>query len=135
MESITFLLQQLMKIPTALMFEANNYVHILQEDLKKFSKLHKANDYPIETYTDLLKDHARVKNGVQELFFEDNLLMGPFVVRVKELRDSLIKKVDDLNQVLFKQIKHKIENSTKKIESTVETVLKTIRNENYKNIE
>ena len=124
-----------MKVPTALMNEANNYSSIMQEDLKKFKKLHQANDYPIETYTDLLDDHARAEKEVQELFFEDTLVMGPFVIRVKELRDSLIKKINDLDQVLYTQIKRKIVASTKKIESTVENVLAVIRNENFKDIE
>ena len=127
MESITFLLQQLMKVPTALLAEASNYVHIMQENEKKFRQLHKANDYPIETYTGLLDDHARAKKEVQELFFEDTLLMGPFVIRVKDIRDALLKKISDLDQVLYTQIKRKIVNSTLKIEQTVENVLKKIR--------
>lgn len=40
MESITFLLQQLMKVPLALAAEAGNYSHVMQEDIKKFKKTH-----------------------------------------------------------------------------------------------
>ena len=117
------------------MAEAGNYAHIMNEDIKKFKKLHQANDYPIETYKDLLDSHVRAKKEVEELFFEDTLLLGPFVIRVKDLRDSLLKKISDLDQVLFTQIKRKIVASTHQIESTVEDVLKVIRNENFKNIE
>ena len=61
--------------------------------------------------------------------------MGPFVIRVKELRDSLIKKINALDEVLFTQIKRKIVASTQKIETTVQDVLAVIRNENIKDIE
>ena len=135
MESITFLLQQLMKVPLALAAEAGNYSHIMQEDIKKFKKTHQQNDYPIEIYTGLLASHSKAKRELEELFFEDTLLMGPFVIRVKELRDSLIKKINALDEVLFTQIKRKIVASTQKIETTVQDVLAVIRNENIKDIE
>ena len=61
--------------------------------------------------------------------------MGPFVIRVKDLRDALVKKIGDLDQVLYTQIKRKIVNSTLKIEQIVEDVLKKIRNETFKDIE
>ena len=86
-------------------------------------------------YTSLLASHSKAKDELEELFFEDTLLMGPFVIRVKELRDALIKKINALDEVLFTQIKRKIVASTQKIEATVQDVLAVIRNENIKDIE
>ena len=107
----------------------------MQGHIKKFQKTHQQNDYPIEIYTGLLASHSKAKRELEELFFEDTLLMGPFVIRVKELRDSLIKKINALDEVLFTQIKRKIVASTQKIETTVQDVLAVIRNENIKDIE
>ena len=41
---------------------------------------------------------------INELFYEDTLLLGPIVVKVGKLRDKFKSKVDELNDVLIKKI-------------------------------
>lgn len=37
--------------------------------------------------------------------FEDNLQLGPFIVEVGKLRLKLLKKLDELQQILFEAVK------------------------------
>ena len=38
---------------------------------------------------------------INELFYEDTLLLGPIVVKVGKLRDKFTSKVDELNDVIL----------------------------------
>ena len=60
---------------------------------------------------------------INELFYEDTLLLGPIVVKVGKLRDKFKSKVDELNDVLIKKIQEKVEESKKQIVDEVENVL------------
>ena len=73
---------------------------------------------------------------INELFYEDTLLLGPIVVKVGKLRDKFKSKVDELNDVLIKKIQEKVEESKKQIVDEVENVLQKIDvNRKYENIE
>ena len=42
------------------------------------------------------------------MFFEDELLLGPFAVEVGKLRTKLLKKLDDLTKVLYECVTKKV---------------------------
>ena len=50
---------------------------------------------------------------IQELFYEDTLLLGPIVVKVGKLRAKFEAKIEELDQVLLKKIQEIVEESKK----------------------
>lgn len=61
----------------------------------------------------MLAANKLTEDDIEELFYEDSLLMGPFVVRVGDLKKRLFKKLRDQNAVLLEQIKRRVDQSTK----------------------
>ena len=132
---ITQLLRCLFKVLTALLEASNEYAHILAENIKEFTRKQKSSDTTVAAYQKVLQENKRIANEIEVLFYEDSLRMGPFVVRVGDLKKRLNKKLNELNKVLLEQIKRKVDQSKQQIGTEVDEVLKIIRKQNYKNIE
>ena len=107
----------------------------MSENIKDFTRKQKSSDMTVEAYQKALKDNKRKEQEIDQLFFEDSLLLGPIVARVGDLKKRLKKKLAELNRVLLEQIKKKVEASKQLIGEEVDNVLKVIRRHSYKNIE
>jgi hypothetical protein len=59
-------------------------------------------------YQELLLNYKRQRSDIEEIFFEEKLLLGPFIVEVGKLRKKLIKRLDELQQILGECIKKKV---------------------------
>lgn len=134
-ENITQLLQRLFKVLESLLECANEYSHILEVDLKEFKKRQQSDTITVEQYSNELEGFKRKRDEIDELLFEDALQLGPFVVRVGDLKQRLQDKIQKLNEILLLQIKKKVEESKQQIIKEVSGVLDIIRKTNYKNIE
>ena len=107
----------------------------MSENTKDFTRKQKSSDMTVEAYQKALKDNKRKEQEIDELFFEDSLLLGPIVARVGDLKKRLKKKLAELNRILLEQIKKKVEASKQLIGEEVDNVLQVIRRHSYKNIE
>ena len=123
------------RVLEALIESSQEYAHILSENIKDFTRKQKSSDMTVEAYQKALKDNKRKEQEIDQLFFEDSLLLGPIVARVGDLKKRLKKKLAELNRVLLEQIKKKVEASKQLIGEEVDNVLKVIRRHSYKNIE
>ena len=132
---IQSLLKMLFKVLHALVDSTKEYSDILKVDIKAFTRKHKNSDLSVEEYSQILEENKRRSNEIDELFFEDSLLMGPIVARVGDLKKRLKKKLGELNKVLLEQIKKKVVAAKEKIGEEVDNVLAIIRKQSYKNIE
>ena len=107
----------------------------MQEDRKDFLRRQKSADLEVEGYQKILQDNKKQEEEIDELFYEDSLLLGPLVIRVGDLKKRLKKKLSEMNKVLLEQIKRKVEDSKKMIGTEVDNVLSIIKKQDYKNIE
>lgn len=123
------------RVLEALIESSQEYAHVLSENTKDFTRKQKSSDMTVEAYQKALKDNKRKEQEIDELFFEDSLLLGPIVARVGDLKKRLKKKLAELNRILLEQIKKKVEASKQLIGEEVDNVLQVIRRHSYKNIE
>ena len=107
----------------------------MQEERKDFQKKQKTADLSVEGYQQILQENKRKENEIDELFFEDTLLLGPIVVRCGELKKRLKKKLNEMNKVLLDQIKRRVDESKKQIGEEVDNVLRIVKKQDYRNIE
>ena len=83
----------------------------------------------------MLRDNKQAREDINELLYEETLLMGAFVVRVGDLKKRLYKKISQFDEILIEQIKRRVDQATKQIVDEVDTVLAIVLNEDFKNIE
>jgi len=67
--------------------------------------------------------------------FEDNLMMGPFVVEVGKLRNKLLRKLDELQETLFECLTAKVMEQSKQLEKEVDKILEVVQKQHFENIE
>jgi len=123
---ITFLLQRLFKVLDALLESSSEFANILHEERKEFLRRQRTVDATVNDYHQMLLDNKQKENEIDELFFEDSLLLGPMVIRVGDLKKRLKKKLSEMNKVLLEQIKKKVEASKQQIGEEVDKVLAQI---------
>ena len=132
---ITFLLQRLFKVLDSLLASSNEYSLILSERADKFQKKLSSTDFTVEDYQQILQENKRKEEEIEELFFEDTLLLGPMVIRVGKLKKQLNKKLAEQHNMLLGLIKKKVEQSKTQIEEEVDKVMEQVTREKYDNIE
>lgn len=61
--------------------------------------------------------------------------MGPFIVEVGKLRVKLLKKLDELQQILFEAVKSKVMDQSAQLEDEVKAILAVVEKQSFENIE
>lgn len=83
---IKFLLQRLFKVLESLLLCSKEYTEILSVTEKKLKGNSTAAEFTVEDYQKILQENKRKGEEIEELFFEDRLLLGPIVVNVEKLK-------------------------------------------------
>jgi len=66
-------------------------------------------DYPVEEYEEELLKYYEAKKELNRVFYEDWIGASIFQVDVKKLKDKFNSKIDEINEVLFKCVKKKLQ--------------------------
>ena len=80
------MLQRLFKVLESLLLCSKEYTEILSVTEKKLKGNSTAAEFTVEDYQKILQENKRKGEEIEELFFEDRLLLGPIVVNVEKLK-------------------------------------------------
>ena len=142
-EEIAFVeghLQNILKIPGKVIAIVSDIINgmsespeILAADTKDYANWLKSQD--INVYARELANIDSARGQIEELLFEDHLMLGPVVLNCRTLRERLLKKIKDLNQQIFIRVKKQMAKKSKEIYAEVHDICEMLQKDKFKDIE
>ncbi len=120
-------LDDLFRLPTGLFILANQYNSLLDEKKDLLEGNIDNEKATIEMYNEQLMKLDEAKNSIELLFPTDEVFLGLFIVKCKDLRERFEKEISKMRRQLFKAIKARIERDVAGIDNAVNKVLNKLQ--------
>ena len=102
--------------------------------MKSYKHNYNERDYPVEHYKELLVQYRDAKLDIERVLYADAFGTGLMQVKGRKMRREFMRRIDELDQVLFNCVKKKMQENNKEIETGVDQILGVI-NAEPRNIE